>query len=340
MTRNKLQKIIIVPIVTSMVVISSAFPKNITLAATLKVVNANSINVRSGAGASYKLLGKLTRNTKINVSSETKGWSKFTYNGKTAYVCSKYLINATTTKFVNADSLNVRSGAGTKYKVLGKLKRNTEVSVISTSNGWSKFTYNGKNAYVNSKYLSNTKSVILNVPYISQYPDLPLGCEATSLAQLLQFKGVNVSKTTIAKEMKKSPNKNPSLGFVGSPYKNEPGIFQAIYPEALISTAKKYRPESEDITGASVEIIEQELRNGNPSVVWMSLNLATPQMGYWYPNTKDQIWVNKNLHVMTVTGVDDDNFYITDPAKGKYSVSKAKFESIYNKVGKKALVVR
>ena len=38
MTRNKLQKIIIVPIVTSMVVISSAFPKNITLAATLKVV--------------------------------------------------------------------------------------------------------------------------------------------------------------------------------------------------------------------------------------------------------------------------------------------------------------
>ena len=40
-------------------------------------------------------------------------------------------------------------------------------------------------------------------------------------------------------------------------------------------------------------------------------NLATPQMGYWYPNTKDQIWVNKNLHVMTVTGVDDDNFYIT-----------------------------
>ena len=340
MTRNKLQKIIIVPIVTSMVVISSAFPKNITLAATLKVVNANSINVRSGAGASYKLLGKLTRNTKINVTSETKGWSKFTYNGKTAYVCSKYLINATTTKYVNADSLNVRSGAGTKYKVLGKLKRNAEISVISTSNGWSKFTYNGKTAYVSSKHLSNTKSVILNVPYISQYPDLPLGCEATSLAQLLQFKGVNVSKTTIAKEMKKSPNKNPSLGFVGSPYKNEPGIFQAIYPEALVSTAKKYRPNSEDITGASVKTIEKELRNGNPSVVWMSLNLATPQMGYWYPNTKDQIWVNKNLHVMTVTGVDDDNFYITDPAKGKYSVSKTKFESIYNKVGKKALVVR
>ena len=71
---------------------------------------------------------------------------------------------------------------------------------------------------------------------------------------------MKVSKTTIAKEMKKSPNKNPSLGFVGSPYKNEPGIFQTIYPEALVSTAKKYRPESEDITGASVKTIEKELR--------------------------------------------------------------------------------
>jgi len=35
---------------------------------------------------------------------------------------------------------------------------------------------------------------------------------------------------------------------------------------------------------------------------------------------------------MIVTGVDDDNFYITDPANGKYSVRKTKFESIYNKV--------
>ncbi|WP_416389919.1 cysteine peptidase family C39 domain-containing protein [Terrisporobacter petrolearius] len=38
---------------------------------------------------------------------------------------------------------------------------------------------------------------------------------------------------------------------------------------------------------------------------------------------------------MTVTNVDDNNFYITDPAKGKYSVSKTKFQLIYNKVGKK-----
>ncbi|MCC3866761.1 SH3 domain-containing protein [Terrisporobacter mayombei] len=340
MLKSNLQKIILIPTIISMVLISSVFHKKLTFAATLKVVNTNSLNVRSGAGTKYKVLGKLTKDTKISVISESKGWSKFTYNKKTAYVSSKYLINASTTKYVNTSSLNVRSGAGTKYKILGKLKRNTKINVISTSKGWSKFTYNGKTAYVNSEYLSNTKSVILNVPYISQYPDLPLGCEATSLAPLLQFKGVNVSKTTIAKEMKKSPNKNPSLGFVGSPFKNEPGIFQTIYPEALVSSAKKYRPNSENITGASVKTIEKELRAGNPSVIWMSLNLVTPQMGYWYENTKDQIWVNKNLHVMTVTGVDDDNFYITDPAKGKYSVSKTKFESIYNKVGKKALVVR
>ena len=54
MRKKNLQKIILVPIIISMVLISSAFPKNITFAATLKVVNANSINVRSGASGQCK----------------------------------------------------------------------------------------------------------------------------------------------------------------------------------------------------------------------------------------------------------------------------------------------
>ncbi len=184
------------------------------------------------------------------------------------------------------------------------------------------------------------KSTILNVPYISQYPNMPLGCEATSLAQLLNYKGVSVSKETIAEQMLKSPNKNPDLGFVGSPYKNESGIFQTIYPAALEQTAKMYRPNSENITGASVETIENEIRKGNPSVIWVSLNFASPQMGNWYEGTSDEMWVNKNLHVVAVTGVDENDFYITDPAKGKYSVSRATFKYVYETVGKKALVVR
>ena len=255
-----------------------------------------------------------------------------------AGIPNKSISFAEIAKLVNATSLNVRSGAGSNYKKIGSLTKGTKVSVISESKGWSKIKYNGKNGYVSSKYLKkvsqNSSSVILNVPYISQYPDLPLGCEATSLTELLRYKGISVTKNKIAKEIPKSPNKNPNLGFVGSQYTRQEGIFQTIYPKALEKTAKKYRPNSADITGASVEDLE------NPSVVWITANCKDAKMGYWYKGTSDQIWVAKNLHVSTLTGFDKNYYYLTDPALGKYKISKSQFKHVYNTIGKKALVVR
>ncbi|WP_050183322.1 SH3 domain-containing protein [Domibacillus robiginosus] len=58
--------------------------------------------------------------------------------------------------YVSIDSgvLNVRSGPGTNYKVIGSLKNNVSVSVYSQSkSGWSQIGFKGKRAYVSSKYL-------------------------------------------------------------------------------------------------------------------------------------------------------------------------------------------
>lgn len=58
--------------------------------------------------------------------------------------------------YVSIDSgvLNVRSGPGTSYKVIGSLKNNTSVSVYSqTRTGWSQIGFKGKRAYVATRYL-------------------------------------------------------------------------------------------------------------------------------------------------------------------------------------------
>jgi uncharacterized protein YgiM (DUF1202 family) len=63
---------------------------------------------------------------------------------------------ATKTGWVSIDSgtLNIRSGPGNNYKVIGSLKNNTSVTVYSQSkSGWSEIGYNKKKAYVSSKYL-------------------------------------------------------------------------------------------------------------------------------------------------------------------------------------------
>ena len=54
---------------------------------------------------------------------------------------------------VTASTVNVRAGAGTKYKRLGSLKRNTKVYPTEISKGWATITYNSKTAYVSTSYL-------------------------------------------------------------------------------------------------------------------------------------------------------------------------------------------
>ena len=130
---------------------------------TIKYVNASSLNVRSGPSTNNSVIGKLSNGDRVEVVSTSNGWSKIKYNGQIGYVSSKYLSNtapeaSTTIKYVNASSLNVRSGPSTNNSVIGKLSNGDKVEVISTSNGWSKIKYNGQIGYVSSKYLSNTVS--------------------------------------------------------------------------------------------------------------------------------------------------------------------------------------
>ncbi|CEQ22827.1 mannosyl-glycoprotein endo-beta-N-acetylglucosamidase [[Clostridium] sordellii] len=132
----------------------------------IKVVAATSLNVRSGPSTSHGIIGSLKNNEKVEVISESNGWSKIKYNGKEGYVSSTYLKDSneggavtppeqTKTKVVVATSLNVRSGPSTGHGIIGSLKNNEKVEVISESNGWSKIKYNGKEGYVSSTYLTD-----------------------------------------------------------------------------------------------------------------------------------------------------------------------------------------
>ncbi|MEM5593757.1 SH3 domain-containing protein [Niallia circulans] len=127
-------------------------------------VNKGSVlNVRVGPSISTSVVTTLKAGEKVNVLSETNGWSKVEVDGKIGYVSSSYLITkqVSSVKYVSVDpssTLNVRESASTKANVVTKLKNNTKVEVVSESNGWAKIKVNGINGYVSSQYIKAVQS--------------------------------------------------------------------------------------------------------------------------------------------------------------------------------------
>jgi cell wall-associated NlpC family hydrolase len=138
-------------------------------------VNVSSLNVRQGAGTTYKVLGSISKGTKIQVLDSVSGWHKFNYNGVTAYVSSDYITltsessnepsrpsrgedTAPTftekTGVINVSALNFRTGPGTNNSIIQTLHANYKLTLIDESNGWYKATYNGVIGYVSKEFVT------------------------------------------------------------------------------------------------------------------------------------------------------------------------------------------
>ncbi len=172
-------------------------------------------------------------------------------------------------------------------------------------------------------------SVIIDAPLIKQYPELPRGCEVTSLAMLLQFAGENVDKMTLANEVKKDPTPysvsggkvyfgNPHDGFVGDMYNlQNPGL--GVFHEPIRELAEQYLPgRIIDMTGSDFEKLKIPLSAEQP--VWVIINTAYQKI----PEDLFQTWetpsgavkVTSKEHSVLVTGYDDQFIYFNDPLTG------------------------
>ncbi|WP_055069555.1 SH3 domain-containing protein [Clostridium massiliamazoniense] len=131
-----------------------------------QVINISSrLNIRAGAGTNHKIIGTLSNSEKVEISGEESGWYKIKYGNITGYVSKNYLkvieeaINTPSTGQENIKTvkvnglLNIRSGAGTNYSIVGTLKNDSKVEVIGEEGNWYKINHNGKSAFVSKSYV-------------------------------------------------------------------------------------------------------------------------------------------------------------------------------------------
>ena len=165
-------------LIMSMAVTSAVLAINSTEAnaSDMGIINTSVLNVRSGAGTNYAIIGKLYKGNSIDILSSSNGWYKVKLsNGSTGWVSSQYVDKNSTSQgsssnfedtsiagkigTVNTSSLNVRSGAGTSYSIIGSLSKGSTVEIISSSNGWYKIKRsNGSNGWVSSQYIDLNSS--------------------------------------------------------------------------------------------------------------------------------------------------------------------------------------
>lgn len=139
-----------------------------TNAQTGQVINVTSkLNIRSGAGTNYGIVGTLGANTTVNILGQDGSWYKVSYNGVTGYVSSSYIKVNSSNNNTNTDStvkygkvvnistkLNVRKSASTSSSIVGTLANNTQVTILEKLSGWYKISCNGIIGYVSSGYLT------------------------------------------------------------------------------------------------------------------------------------------------------------------------------------------
>ena len=126
-------------------------------------VNADSLYLRQSPGGA--VITTLSKGTTVAVLNNSSSWYKVSVNGKEGYVSGEYLTGTTATNVALgtgtvkcSSSVNFRSAPNTSSTSYGELKNGTAITVLSTSNGWSKVSYAGKTGYISADYLVTASS--------------------------------------------------------------------------------------------------------------------------------------------------------------------------------------
>ena len=177
-----------------------------TTGKTATIVNCNSfVNVREGASSSTKLLGTARKDATYNVTGQSGSWIQVQYTAtQKGYIYSKYVRlsdGSSTTPTPPAEtaatgygyvvncktSVNVRSGAGTSYSIIGTAPKSQVYQILGRSGDWYKVQYNATTVgYIYNNYFAKaTGDTTQKATVINCKVDVNVRSAATTSSTLL-----------------------------------------------------------------------------------------------------------------------------------------------------------
>ena len=125
----------------------------------------DNLNIRSGAGTDYKLVGKMRNDSACNVEWVEGEWAYITSGDVEGYVKSEYLVTGQeavdkalelgqTVAHVEADALYVRMEPSTEADYWTMVPSGEELLVLEDMGDWVKVDIDGEEGYVASEYVN------------------------------------------------------------------------------------------------------------------------------------------------------------------------------------------
>lgn len=127
-------------------------------------VDASSLRLRSSTSTSSKTLATASRNEVVVVLGKQGDWYQVIYNLKEGYMHSDYLDVRSAENVelgygqVNANRVNLRSGAGTSNKSVATASKGEKAYIIGVNDGWYKVIFGQNICYIRSDYLDLTEA--------------------------------------------------------------------------------------------------------------------------------------------------------------------------------------
>lgn len=189
----------------------------------------------------------------------------------------------------------------------------------------------------------------LNVPLENQWPELPNGCEVTSLSMLLNYYGIKTNKMELAQKIKHISSfsddgqyrGNPHIGFVG--YMSQANAGWCVYNEPLYNVARLYTNRIRNASGDDFDQLIYLVSSGHPVMIITTLKFRPVNDMQTWQTKQGKVNVTPSSHACVITGYNKakDLVYINDPYGYKNRpVSWKNIEASYKQQGKQALYIQ
>jgi uncharacterized protein YraI len=225
----------------------------------------DTVNVRTGPGTGYGIIGQVPAGHSYVGTTKSGDWWKIYYNGGEGWTHGAYYstVSGATGVKVTTDTLNVRSGPGTGYAILGKVYMGQIYfwTVHESIAPWYKIYWGGREAYIHGDYVTRVtlsgggstsppppSGTTTNLSVTHYYQVNNYYCGPTSAQIIIQYvSGAYYSQYTIAAYCGTSPSYGTSNWMVKQAINYYAGsaYSQVSYDgERLRSNIRSYRPSN------------------------------------------------------------------------------------------------